>query len=527
MNEDSKVSATGTRLADGLVAWTAQPEDAQRALSVPKTPTGIPGFDQITLGGLPEGRTTLVTGSAGTGKTVLAAQFLAEGINRGKGAVFVTFEEPAADLRRNLATLGWDIEGWEAKQSWRFVDASPVGSVHVAEGDYSLDTLIAQIGQAVDLTGASRIGLDSLNVVLSEAEDPRRARQQLRHLAAHLRRLGLTVVMTVEGHGDLPQLSSYGFEPFVADNVVVLRNVLEEEKRRRTIEVLKMRGSTHRKGEYPFTVLAGQGLVVIPLSVIDLSQSSTDTRISSGNRALDEICHGGFFRDSVVLVSGPTGTGKTLMVTEFLAAGPNQGQRSLLFAFEESRDQIFRNARGWGRDFADMEARGLMKVVATYPETASLEDHLVELTREIESFQPDRIAIDSLSALERSGSAKGFREFILVLTSYVKEQQIAGLFTASAPTLMGGTSATEGHISTLTDSIILLRYVELASEVRRAITVLKMRGSDHDQRIREYTIDSTGMHISEPFVAVGGILAGQAAPGPETEGDTHAWTPSS
>jgi circadian clock protein KaiC len=480
---------------------------------IPKLPSGVPGLDQITLGGLPAERTTLVLGTAGTGKTMLAAQFLTRGAAHGQGGVFVSFEEPVGDLRRNLATIGWDIPTWEEADRWAFVDGSPSGDLLAGDnhgggspGEYPFGTLVAQIGQAVDRTGATRVVLDSVNIALSD--DLRHGRQQLRQLVGHLRRIGLTVMVTVEDDPDRSPTPSAGFEQFVADCVLLLRNTLAQEKRRRTVEVLKMRGAMHLKGEYPFTVFPGQGMVVIPLSVIELTQGSTDIRISSGNPVLDEICGGGFFRDSVVLVSGATGTGKTLTATEFLAGGVAAGERALLFAFEESRDQIFRNAAAWGHDFAAMEAEGLLRVIATYPETASLEDHLVSAVQEITEFRPARVAIDSLSALERSGTARGFQEFIIVLTSYVKGEQIAGLFTSSAPNLLGGTSATDGHISTLTDSIILLRYVEVDSTVRRALTVLKMRGSSHDQRIRSFNIDGSGMHIGEPFSNVAGILAG-------------------
>jgi circadian clock protein KaiC len=490
--------------------------DTRRDGSTRRVRTGVSGLDQIMLGGLAEGRSTLVTGAAGTGKTTLAGQFLSAACSEGQGAVFVTFEETAADLRRNFANLGIGVGDWEAQELWRFVDASPVGeTATVDQGDeINFDTLMAQIGHAVDATAATRLVLDSLNVALQSARDARRARQQLRRLANDLQRLGLTVLLTLEVAGESDGATLLGFEQFVVDNVVILRNSLEEEKRRRTIEVLKMRGAMHRKGEFPFTVLPSQGIVVIPLSVLELTQSSTNTRISSGNAELDAICEGGFFRDSVVLVSGATGTGKTLLVSEFLAGGAKAGERCLLFAFEESRDQIFRNAKGWGYDFEEFERQGLLRVEATYPETASLEDHLLEMTHQLDSFRPARVAIDSLSALERSGGLRGFREFIIVLTSYVKGQQIAGLFTSSAPSLLGGSSATDGHISTLTDSIILLRYVELGSEIKRGITVLKMRGSGHDRRIREFTIDGHGMHIGEPFVGVSGILSGQVVAPP-------------
>lgn len=500
-------------MSSPLSAQTGQPAEqgppgaASVRTQVEKAPTGIPGFDHVSLGGLPRGRTTLVAGSAGSAKTVFSAQFLAGGIEAGEPAVFVSFEESAADLRRNLSTLGWDIERWEAEGLWRFVDASPHTLVDDAGGRaYDFDRLRAQVGHAVDHTTAQRIVLDSIGAVFIDT-DPGAVRMELRRLAADLRRLALTVVVTAETEDPEAAATRFGVEQFVADNVVLLRNLREEEKRRRTVEVLKMRGAMHRKGEYPFTIQPGRGIVVIPLSIIELTQHSTDARISSGNVELDTLCSGGFFRDSIVLASGATGTGKTLMVTEFMAGGIPE-DRCLLFAFEESRDQIFRNAAGWGRDFAAMEKTGQLKVEATYPEVASLEDHLVHIKDVIDSYQPTRIAIDSLSALERVGTSKAFREFIIGLTSFVKARQVAGLFTATTSTLGGGGSVTDGHISTLTDSIILLRYVEVAGAVRRALTVLKMRGSMHDHRVREFTIDGTGLHIGNPFRTLSGILSG-------------------
>lgn len=482
--------------------------------SVPKLPTGIPGFDHVTMGGLPIGRTTVVTGPAGSAKTVFAGQFLAEGVRSNQGGVFVTFEEPADDLRTNLTTLGWDVAAWEAADQWRFVDASPVlGTDDVATSVYNFQGLLARIGQALDQVAAERVVLDSIGAVFAQHSDPSVVRNELRTLLLELRHMGITIVMTAEQSPDGHSLTRYGVEDFLADVVVILRNSLEDEKRRRTIEVLKMRGAMHRKGEFPFTVLPGQGIVVIPLSNVALTQRSTNQRLRSGNDALDEMTDGGFFRDSVVLASGATGTGKTLMVTEFMAQGCEEGERCLLLAFEESRDQIFRNASGWGRDFEKYEAQGNLKLFANYPEIASLEDHLVEIKNAIEEYQPQRLAIDSLSALERIGTVKGFREFIIGLTSFVKAEQVAALFTATTTALLGGSSITEGHISTLTDAIVLLRYLEVDGDVRRGLTVLKMRGSAHDRSIREFRIDASGMHIGEPFRGVSGILSGNAVLG--------------
>jgi circadian clock protein KaiC len=476
-----------------------------------KLRTGISGLDAISMGGLPWRRTTLVAGSAGSGKTILAAQFLAEGIDQaGEGGVFVTFEEPPWAIRQNLASLGWDIAEWEEQGKWIFVDASAQVSEEASliVGNYDMGALLARIEKAVHTSGAARVSLDSLGAVFTRFGDNETVRNELFRITSVLRKLEVTSLMTAERMEEYGQISREGVEEFVADNVIILRNVLEEEKRRRTVEVLKFRGTTHQKGEFPFTILPDQGFVVIPLSEIDLEYESTDLRITSGSKELDKMCGGGFYRDSIVLVSGATGTGKTLMVTEFIAGGVKSKERCLLFAFEESREQFFRNAVGWGVDLRPMEDAGYLKVVCEYPEVSSLEDRLIEMRRVLDEFKPQRVAVDSLSALERVSTKKSFREFVLGITSYLKQMETAGLFSSTAPTLLGGESVTEAHISTLTDSIILLRYVEIYGEMRRGLTVLKMRGSQHDKNIREFTIDGQGMHIGKPFRNVGGILAG-------------------
>jgi circadian clock protein KaiC len=477
--------------------------------AVRKLATGIPSFDTIALGGLPMNRTTLVSGTAGSGKTVFAVQFLAAGIAAGENGVFVTFEETPRDIRQNMRSFGWELERWEAEGKLALVDASPDPDTEVIEsGSFDLGALLARVENAVRKVGATRVSVDSLGAMFSQFPDHGLVRRELFRIASALKRMGVTAVMTAERTDDYGAIARFGVEEFIADNVMVLRNVLEDEKRRRTVEILKFRGTGHQKGEFPFTIVEDAGMVVIALSAIQLRQRSSDVRITSGNPDLDRMCGGGFFRDSVILVSGATGTGKTLTVTQFLAGGAAAGERSLLLAFEESRDQLFRNASGWGIDFEQMEREGTLRVVCDYPEVYGLEDWGVRIKQLVEEFQPHRVALDSLSALERGGNLKAFREFVIGVTSFLKHKEVTGLFTSTTPTLLGGTSITESHISTLTDSIILLRYVETFGVMRRGITVLKMRGSQHDKDIREFTIEGDGMHLKRPFSHVTGILAG-------------------
>lgn len=480
-------------------------------LPLQKLRTEIEGFDLISHGGLPQQRTTLVAGTAGSAKTIFAAQFLACGIRQAnESGVFVTFEETPDDIRRNMLGFGWDIPAWEAQGKWLFVDAAPQLEDRAAvTGEYDLGALLSRIEYAIRKIGARRLALDALGGIFGQFDDVALVRHELFRIAAALKKMGVTAVMTAESGGEKGAISRYGVEEFVSDNVIVLRNSLIQEKRRRTIEILKFRGTPHQKGEFPFTVTPDEGIVVLPLSAIELQQKSTDLRIPSGNVELDRMCGGGFFRDSIILVSGATGTGKTLITTEFIAGGCQAGERCLLFAFEESHDQLFRNALGWGRDFAKLEADGLLRVSCAYPETASLEDHLITMKKAVEQFRPNRVAVDSLSALERVSSAKTFREFVIGLTSFIKHQEMAGLFTSTSASLLGGQSVTETHISTVTDSIILLRYVEMLGEMRRGLTVLKMRGSMHDKDIREFKIDNKGMHVGKPFRNVSGILSGR------------------
>lgn len=468
---------------------------------IPRTSTGVPGLDQVTGGGIPSNRMTLVAGTAGAGKTIFAAQFLAEGIaNRDEPGVFVTFEERPEATRRNLRSLGVKVEEWEAQGKWRFVNASPrFDEDIVVAGVYDLSSLLLRVRHAIEEVGAKRVAIDSVGALISQFDDRGPARQALFQLGYHLERLGATSIMTAERNEDYGPISRYGFEEFVADNVIILRNALDHEKRRRTVEVLKLRGGSHLRGEHLFTLLRGRGLVVVPQESVDFGYGTSRQRLTSGNAQLDEMLHGGFYDRSLILVTGPTGTGKSLASTQFIAGGALNGERALLLSFEESRDQLARNAGEWGVDFDAMEAEGRLRIMAEAPESAALEDHLLRMKQVIDDYQPERIAIDSLTALQRISTVTSFREYLLGLTFHIKARAMLGMVTTTTGDRPGALTMGDLHISTISDTILVLQYVPVANEIRRGINVLKMRGSDHDKRVREFTITDAGMRIGESF----------------------------
>jgi circadian clock protein KaiC len=490
---------------------TAHDEEAGDVSAVlDRVKTGVNAFDELVMGGLPRGRTTVVGGTPGSGKTVFATQFLAYGITHfDENGVLVTFEEPPGDIEANMRSFGWDLPAWRRQGRLAFVDASPSASDELVTGDYDLAGLLSRIKHAVKQVNARRVVLDSLTQLFDHfIGDPKILRRELFRVGSALKKDKLAVLMTAERNSEYGEITRHRLEEFVADNVVILRNVLQREKRRRTIEVLKMRGSHHAEGEAPFTLLGNRGVVAVPLSSLRLEQQSSIIRVTSGNPAIDEMCGGGFFRDSVTLVSGATGTGKTLLVTNFLAGGVAAGEKAILFGYEESKGQLFRNASGWGVDFAQMEADGKLKIVCLYPEAQGLPDHLLTIEAMVDEFKPNRIAIDSLSALERIAPDTGFREFLISLTSFIKKREIAGLCTATSKSLIGGESASEQHISTLTDSIILLRYIQEQDTMHRGLMILKMRGSEHAKEIRRFNIDAAGMHLGSTIKNAPNVFTG-------------------
>jgi circadian clock protein KaiC len=466
-------------------------------VEVPRAASGIEGLDPVTGGGLPSGRVTLVSGTAGSGKTLLAVQFLVAGIlDDGEPGVFVTFEERPSEIARNFRSFGWDIDGWRGEGKWTFVDASPdLSDELIVTGEYDLSSLVARVRHAVEEHGARRVAIDSTGSLIDQFGNMQVARRALLQIAAELQDLDVTTVMTAERADDFGPISRFGFEEFVADNVIILRNLLADEKRRRTVEVLKLRGGAHLKGEHLFTIKSGRGMIVVPQEVLNFGYASSHDRLPSGIAELDAMTHGGFLARSLILASGPTGVGKSLLATQFVVGGIERGDRGLLFSFEESRDQLVRNAEAWGIDFEHLEADGKLRIVAQAPEAASLEDHLLHLKSEMAAFAPDRIAIDSLSALQRVASMKSFREYLLGISFHIKASALLGLMTATSD---DGSDLSGGlHMSTVADAIVVLQYVADHGSVARAINVLKIRGSDHDKDIRGYTIDDQGMQIGE------------------------------
>jgi circadian clock protein KaiC len=483
-------------------------QQRQGMVGVQKIRTLIEGFDDISHGGLPEGRTTLVSGTSGTGKTLCAIQFLYNGMMQfDDPGVFVTFEESTADIIKNAVSFGWNLQALIDEGKLFILDASPDPEGQEVVGSFDFSALIERIQYAIRKYKAKRVSIDSVTALFQQYDSASMVRREILRLVWRLKQVGVTTIITTERLEEYGPVARFGVEEFVSDNVVILRNVLEGERRRRTMEILKLRGTTHMKGEYPFTITT-DGVNIFPLGAMRLTQRSSNVRVPSGVKTLDEMCGGGFFKDSIILATGATGTGKTLLVSKFLKEACANGERAILFAYEESRAQLSRNAYSWGIDFEDMEQQGLLKIICAYPESAGLEDHLQIIKSEIAEFKPSRIAIDSLSALARGVSNNAFRQFVIGVTGFAKQEEITGFFTNTTDQFMGSNSITDSHISTITDTIIMLQYVEIRGEMSRALNVFKMRGSWHDKGIREYTISSQGPEIKDSFRNFERIISG-------------------
>ncbi len=480
---------------------------------------GIAGFDALALGGLPRGRTTLLAGGTGTGKTVLGLQFLERGaVAFGEPGVFVSFAERPEDLIANTESFGWDLGGLVDDGRLVIVDAMPdLGAV--VNGRFDLGGLLSRITHAVARVAGKRLVLDPIDALFEGFSDAVEVRRAFAAVVRELRSLDVTTLVVAERPSDVGFVGRYGAEEFVVDNVVILRNDLEAEQRRRTVEVLKLRGAEHRKGEFPFVINPKLGIEVVPFSIIEAPRDAALERISLGTSELDEMCGGGIWRDSLVMVTGATGTGKTLVGVQFIAAGLAGGERGLLLSFEENPSQLVRNARSWGIDLSTAQRDGRLRIVSRYAERVGLEDLLVEIKHQVDEFAPQRFVVDSMTALEHNSSPRAFREFGVGLTGFLKGRGVGAMMTTTLPSLLGGEHATAVYLSTITDSIIALRYFDLDSQVRRAVLVLKLRGSAHSRALHEYEVSDRGMRLLGPIRGVHGILAGLAEVTGETPQD--------
>ena len=479
---------------------------------------GIPGFDSLALGGLPEGRTTLLAGGTGCGKTVFALQFLASGAREfSEPGVLVTFAERPDDLIANSESFGWDLRGLVDDGRLAIVDATPDPEA-VVSGRFDLGGLSSRIAHALAQVQGKRLVLDPIDALLAGFSSAAEVRRAFAAMVLELRALGATTLLAAERSGARGDVARYGVEEFIVDNVVILRNDLDVAYRRRTVEVLKLRGAEHGKGEFPFVIDPKVGIEIVPFSIIEAPRNAAVERMSLGVPELDEMCGGGIYRDSLVLVTGATGTGKTLMSVQFIAAGMAAGERGLLLSFEENPSQLIRNARSWGVDLETARSEGRLRIISRYPERVGLEDLLVEIKHDVDEFAPQRFVIDSMTALEHNAPPRAFREFGVGLTGFLKGRGVGTLMTTTLPTLLGGEHATAVYLSTITDSIIALRYYDLDSEIRRALLVLKLRGGAHASEMHEYEITDSGMRLLGPIRGVRGILAGQAEVSSEADG---------
>src|SRR6478609_6792213 len=474
--------------------------------TVEKTPSGIAGFDQITGGGLPKGRSTLVCGGPGSGKTIFAVEFLVRGAELGEPGVFVAFEETADDLARNVASLGFDLQRLQA-QKLLAVDYVHLDPAEIEEaGGYSLDGLFVRLEQAIDAVGAKRVAIDTLEVLFSTLKDDSVVRAETQRLFRFLKERGITAVVTAES-GD-GRLTRQGLEEYVSDCVILLGQNVSDQSATLLLRIVKYRGSSHETNEYPF-LIDDSGFSVLPATSLQLDYRVSDERVSSGVPSLDGMLGGdGFFRTCTILVSGSAGCGKSILAAQLANATCQRGERCLLFAFEESPSQIVRNMRSVGLDLQKMIDRGLLQLRATRPSLYGLEMHLVSMHKAIAEFKPSTVILDPISSFMSSGSSQQIKAMLVRLFDWLKMQQITGLVTCLSTPLTSG--ETDIGISSLIDTWIEVRDLEVAGERNRALYLLKSRGMSHSNQVRELIISKTGLALADVYSSSDGVLIGSA-----------------
>ena len=470
--------------------------------------TGIHGLDEITLGGLPRGRLTLVCGGAGCGKTLFGMEFLIRGATEfDEPGVCLSFEETADELADNVASLGFDLATL-IKQKKLAIDHIYLERSLIEEaGEYDLEALFVRIGHAVDSIGAKRVLLDSVEALFAGLENQSVLRAELRRLFRWLKERNLTTIVT--GERGQNTLTRHGLEEYLSDCVILLDHRVTETVLTRRLRIVKYRGSTHGTNEYPF-LIESDGISVLPVTSMDLKYAACNDRVSTGVPALDSMFGGsGYFRGSSILVSGTSGTGKTSLTAHFVDAACARGEKCVFFSFEESADQIMRNMRSIGIDLKRWVDKRLLHFHSVRPTTFGLEMHLVKIHKIIKEFGPRIVVVDPVTGLLHAGTASETRSILLRLIDFLKEKQITAILT----TLTSGANPqeqTEVDISSLVDAWLLLRDIESGGERNRGIYVLKARGIAHSNQIREFLLTRHGIELREIYLGEAGLLTGSA-----------------
>jgi circadian clock protein KaiC len=483
----------------------------RKVAALPKTLTGIQGLDEITAGGLPAGRPTLVCGGAGCGKTMLALEFLVRGATQfGEPGVFVMFEENAAELTANVRSLGFDLDTL-ANQKKIVLDHVHIDRAEFEEtGEYDLEGLFIRLGHAIDSIGAKRVVLDTLEALFSGLPNHAILRAELRRLFRWLKDRSVTALIT--GEKGASSLTRYGLEEYVADCVIILDHRVAGQISTRRLRVLKYRGTAHGMNEYPF-LIGERGFSVLPITSLQLDHRASSERMSTGIPGLDEMLGGkGVFRGSSVLVSGSPGTGKSSIAAKLVETACRRGERALLFAYEESSAQIVRNMRSIGINFEPWLKKGLLEIHASRPTLQGLEQHLVMMHDKVRNFRPSVVAVDPISNLTIERDDLEVKPTLMRLIDYLKEDQITAVFTSLTT---GGSAITAPEdsqvgVSSLMDVWLLLRNTELNGERNRTLYVLKARGMAHSNQVREFILSDAGIDLVEIYRDGERVLTGSA-----------------
>ncbi len=477
-----------------------------KSRSLPKAATGIEGLDEITGGGLPRGRPTLVCGSAGCGKTLLAMEFLVRGAMQfGEPGVFLAFEETAEELTQNVRSLGFDLDEL-ADQKKLLVDYVHVERSEIEEtGEYDLEGLFIRLGYAIDTLGAKRVVLDTIETLFGGLSNVAILRSELRRLFRWLKDKGVTAIITGE-RGD-GTLTRQGLEEYVSDCVIALDHRVTEQLSTRRLRIVKYRGTVHGTNEYPF-LIDETGISVLPITSLGLRHEASDERISTGVPRLDAMLGGaGVYRGSSILISGTAGVGKTSLAAHFADATCRRGERCLYLAFEESESQLVRNMRSLGLDLAPWLKKGLLRFHATRPTAYGLEMHLAALHKLINEVRPRVVIVDPITNFLKAGTQAEAEAMLMRLIDFLKAQQITALFTSLTH---GGKflEQNEVGVSSLIDTWLLLRDIELGGERNRGMYVLKSRGMAHSNQIREFLLTEQGIELKDVYVGPEGVLTG-------------------